>query len=195
MPGGYVGKILKVNLTTPNLIRRNVTTEAIKEDVAKKYLGGKGYAVHLLYQYLKEYEGRGLSPQNIDPLGKENVLILATGPGTGIPRFPSSARHHIMALRAPLTGSIGSGNAGGEWGAFLKFSGFDGIVIEGASDTPVYLALVDGKAEIRDAGELWGKNTTDTTRALTSRVGGKNTIKKNKVPAMGNTPSIVTPNQ
>lgn len=170
MPGGYVGKILKVNLTT-----KNVITEAIKEDVAKKYLGGKGYAVYLLYQYLKEYEGRGLSPLNIDPLGKENVLIVATGPGTGVPRFPSSGRHHIMALRTPLTGSIGSGNAGGEWGASLKFSGFDGIVIEGASDVPVYLALVDGKAEIRDAGELWGKNTMDTTRALTSLVGGKNT--------------------
>jgi len=170
MPRGYVGKILKVDLTT-----RNVTTEAIKEDVAQKYLGGKGYAVHLLYQYLKEYEGRGLSPQNINPLGKENVLILATGPGTGIPRFPSPGRHHIMALKAPQTGSIGSGNAGGEWGAFLKFSGFDGIVIEGIADAPVYLALVDGKAEIKDAGELWGKNTMDTTRALTSLVGGKNT--------------------
>ena len=170
MPGGYVGKILKVNLTT-----KNVTTEAIKEDVAKKYLGGKGYAVYLLYQYLKEYERRGLSPQNIDPLGKENILIFATGPGTGVPRFPSSGRHHIMALKAPLTGSIGSGNAGGEWGAYLKFAGFDAIVIEGVADAPVYLALVDGKAEIRDAGELWGKNTMDTTRALTSLVGGKNT--------------------
>lgn len=170
MLGGYVGKILKVNLTT-----KNVATEAIREDVAKKYLGGKGYAVYLLYQYLKEYEKKGISVKDLDPLGPRNVLIFATGPGTGVPRFPSSGRHHIMALRAPLTGSIGSGNAGGEWGAFLKFSGFDGIVIEGASDVPVYLALVDGKAEIRDAGELWGKNTMHTTRALASLVGGKNT--------------------
>jgi aldehyde:ferredoxin oxidoreductase len=80
-----------------------------------------------------------------------------------------------MALKSPLTGSIGSGNTGGEWGAFLKRSGFDGIVLEGASETPVYLAIVDGKAEIRDARDLWGKNTFDTTRVLKSVVGGKNT--------------------
>jgi len=170
MAGGYVGKILKVDLTA-----KNITTEPIKEEVAKKYLGGKGYAVYFLHQYIKQYELKGISPPKIDPLGKENVLIFATGPGTGVPRFPSSGRHHVMALRAPLTESIGSGNAGGEWGAFLKFSGFDGIVIEGVSDTPVYLALVDGKAEIRDAGELWGKNTMDTTRALMNSVRGKNT--------------------
>ena len=170
MAGGYTGKILKVDLTT-----KNVSTEPIDEGVAKKYLGGKGYAVYLLYQYLKEYELKGLSPKDIDPLGPENVLIFATGPGTGVPRFPSPGRYHVMALKSPLTGSIGSGNAGGKWGTSLKNSGFDGIVLEGASDSPVYLALVDGKAEIRDAGELWGKSTFDTTRALTSLVGGKNT--------------------
>ncbi len=170
MAGGYVGKILKVDLTT-----KNISTEPINEEVAKKYLGGKGYAVHLLYQYLKEYEGKGVSIKDIDPLGSRNVLVFATGPGTGVPRFPSPSRYHVMTLKAPLTGSIGSGNAGGEWGAFLKFSGFDGIVIEGVADAPVYLALVDGKAEIRDAGELWGKNTMDTTRVLKGIVGGKNT--------------------
>ncbi len=170
MAGGYVGKILKVDLTT-----KNVSTEPIDEGVAKKYLGGKGYAVYLLYQYIKEYELKGLSPKDIDPLGPENVLIFATGPGTGVPRFPSPGRYHVMALKAPLTGSIGSGNAGGKWGTSLKNSGFDGIVLEGVSDTPVYLAIVDGKAEIRDAGDLWGRNIFDTTRVLTSVVGGKNT--------------------
>jgi aldehyde:ferredoxin oxidoreductase len=170
MAGGYVGKILKVDLTT-----KNVSTEPIDEGVAKKYLGGKGYAVYLLYQYIKEYELKGLSSKDIDPLGPENVLIFATGPGTGVTRFPSPGRHHVMALKSPLTGSIGSGNTGGEWGAFLKRSGFDGIVLEGASETPVYLAIVDGKAEIRDARDLWGKNTFDTTRVLKSVVGGKNT--------------------
>ena len=170
MVGGYVGKILKVDLST-----KKVSTEPIDEEVARKYIGGKGYAVYLLYQYLKEYEGQGISVKDIDPLGPRNVLVFATGPGTGVPRFPSPSRYHVMTLKAPLTGSIGSGNAGGEWGAFLKFAGFDGIVIEGVSDTPVYLALIDGKAEIRDAGELWGKNTMDTTRALMNSVGGKNT--------------------
>ncbi len=169
MAGGYTGKILKVDLTT-----KKVSTEPINEEAAKKYIGGKGYAVYLLYQYLKEYERKGISAKDIDPLGPRNVLIFATGPGTGVPRFPSPSRYHVMTLKAPLTGSIGSGNSGGEWGAFLKFAGFDGVVIEGASDTPVYLAVVDEKAEIRDAAELWGKNTMDTTRTLMSAVGGKN---------------------
>jgi aldehyde:ferredoxin oxidoreductase len=170
MAGGYIGKILKVDLTT-----KSISIEPINEEVARKYLGGKGYAVYLLYQYLKEYELKGISPKDIDPLGPENVLIFATGPGTGVPRFPSPGRVHVMVLKAPLTGSIGSGNTGGEWGAFLKFAGFDGIVVEGASETPVYLALVNGKAEIRDARDLWGKSSFDTCRVLTSVVGGKNT--------------------
>ncbi len=170
MARGYMGKIVKVDLST-----RDINIESIDEKVARKYLGGKGYGTYLAYQYIKEYERKGISPKDIDPLGKENVLIFLTGPGTGIPKFPSPGRYHVMALKAPLTGSIGSGNSGGEWGAYLKFSGFDGIVIEGASDTPVYLTLIDGKAEIKDAKDLWGKTARDTTGVLTKQVGGKNT--------------------
>jgi aldehyde:ferredoxin oxidoreductase len=146
VPRGYMGKILRVNLTTKSL-----KVEPTSEEVARKYLGGKGYAVYLLYKYLKEYEKAGISPKDIDALGPENVLIFATGPGTGVPGFPSSGRYHVMALKSPLTGSIGSANSGGEFGPFLKFSGFDAVVIEGASETPVYLAVVNGEAELRDA--------------------------------------------
>ena len=165
-----MNKILKVDLTAKTL-----KIEPISEEIARKYLGGKGYAVFLLYKYLKEYEAEGISPKDINPLGPENVLIFATGPGTGIPGFPSSGRYHVMALKAPLTGSIGSGNSGGGWGPFLKFSGFDAVIIKGVSDVPVYLALVDGEAEIRDASDLWGKNVFDTSRILKERIGGKNT--------------------
>ncbi|RLG97895.1 aldehyde ferredoxin oxidoreductase, partial [Candidatus Bathyarchaeota archaeon] len=139
MTGGFMGRILKVDLTA-----KTIKSEPVDEEVAKKYLGGKGYATYLLYRYLKEYKRKGISPADIDPLGPENVLIFATGPGTGIPGFPSSGRYHVMALKSPLTGSIGSGNSGGEWGPFLKFAGFDMVVIEGASDTPVYLEIVNG---------------------------------------------------
>ncbi|MCD6466093.1 aldehyde ferredoxin oxidoreductase family protein [Candidatus Bathyarchaeota archaeon] len=169
MPGGYMGKILKVDLTTGT-----IRTEPIDENVAKKYLGGKGYAVHMLYNYLREYESKGFSPSDINPLGPENILIFATGPGTGIPGFPCSGRYHVMALRSPLTGSIGSANSGGEWGPFLKFSGFDIVVIEGASEEPVYLAITNDTAELRSASDLWGKNVFDTCRIL-KKVGGKNT--------------------
>lgn len=170
MPNGFMNKILKVDLTT-----KSIKTEPVDLEVSKKYLGGKGYAIYLLYQYIKEYEAKGISPKDIDPLGPENVLIFATGPATGVAGFPSPGRHHIMTLKAPLTGSIGSGNSGGEWGIYLKFSGFDMIVIEGASEEPVYLSIVDGNAEIRDAKDLWGKNTFDTSRILQKRIGRKNT--------------------
>ena len=170
MPNGFMGKILRVNLTA-----RTLKVESTSEEVARKYLGGKGYAVYMLYQYLKEYESKGISPADIDPLGPENVLIFATGPGTGIPGFPSSGRYHVMTLKSPLTGSIGSANSGGEWGPFLKFSEFDAILVEGASEKPVYLAIVNGEAEIRDASDLWGKNVFDTCGTLRKRIGGKNT--------------------
>ena len=167
---GYMGKILWVNLTSGS-----VKIEGTDEKIAKKYLGGKGYATYLLYQYLKDYEKKGTSPRDIDPLGPENVLIFGTGPGTGITGFPSSGRYHVMALRAPLTGSIGSANSGGKWGPYLKFSGFDAIVVEGKSDKPVYLEVVEGSAEIKDAPQLWGKDTFDTCRILKDKIKKENT--------------------
>ena len=164
-----MGKILWVNLTTGT-----ISTEPISEEVARKYIGGKGYAVKILYDIAKSYEERGIDLRDLNPLGPENVLIFATGPATGFPEVPSSGRYHIMALKAPLTGSIGSGNSGGEWGPFLKFAGYDMVVIQGASNTPVYLSITDEKVELRDASHVWGMNTFDTYRTLKREVGGKN---------------------
>ena len=163
---GYMGKILKVNLS-------DGTVKDLKTDmeIAKKYLGGKGYAVRVLYDYLKEYKKKGIAPKDIDPLGEENVLIFATGPATGVSGFPESGRYHVMALRSPLTGSIASANSGGRWGPFLKFAGYDAIIVEGRSDEPVYLEVIDGGAEIRCAKDLWGKNVFETERILKDRVG------------------------
>ena len=163
---GYMGKILKVNLSDGT-----IKTEKIDMEIARKYLGGKGYAVRLLYDYLQRYKKEGIAPKDIDPFGEENVLIFATGPATGIVGFPESGRYHVMALRSPLTGSIASANSGGRWGPFLKFAGFDMIVIEGKSDEPVYLEVTDGCAEIKCAKDLWGKNVFDTERILKERVG------------------------
>lgn len=170
MVGGYMGRILAVDLST-----RNISTILTDTKVAEKYLGGKGYAVYMLYQRLKEYEKKGIAPRDINPLGPENILIFATGPGTGVAGFPSSGRYHVMALKSPLTESIGSANSGGEWGPYLKFAGFDAIIIEGISDSPVYLEVMDGCAEIKDAKDLWGRNTFDTCRILRKKVGGRYT--------------------
>jgi aldehyde:ferredoxin oxidoreductase len=150
-----MGKILNVDLN-----KGSINVESTDEKIAKKYIGGKGYALYLLYQMLKEKKG------SIDALGEENVLIFATGPGTGVAGFPASGRYHVMALKSPLTGSVGSGNSGGNWGPSLKFAGFDFIVIKGVSKEPVYLEIADGKAELKDASGLWGKNTFDTCKIL-----------------------------
>jgi len=149
-----MGKILNVDLS-----KGSINIESTDEKIAKKYIGGKGYALYLLYQILKEKE-------DIDAFGEENVLIFATGPGTGVVGFPSPGRYHVMALKSPLTGSIGSGNSGGSWGPSLKFAGFDAVVIKGASKEPVYIEIADGKAELKDASHLWGKNTFDTCKIL-----------------------------
>jgi len=163
-----MGKILEVDLT-------NKTVKDIDLDmkVAKEWIGGKGLAVKMLWDELKKLESQGKDPKDIDPFGPENVVIFATGPGTGVAGFPSPGRYHVMALKSPLTGSIASGNSGGEWGPYLKFAGYDAVVIRGKSDKPVYISIVDGKAEIHDASDLWGKTVFDTTRILKERVGGK----------------------
>jgi len=126
MVKGFMGKILKVNLSDGT-----IKTTSIDENVAKKYLGGKGYATYLLYSYLKLYEKEGIAATDINPFGEENVLIFATGPATGITGFPEPGRYHVMALRSPLTNGIASANSGGRFGPFMKFAGYDMIVIEG----------------------------------------------------------------
>ncbi len=169
MPYGYMGKILKVDLSAGS-----IKEEPTNMEIAKKYLGGKGYSIYLLYQYLKEYEKKGIAPRDIDPFGPENVLIFGTGPATGVPGFPSPGRYHVMGLRSPLTGSVASANSGGEFGPFLKFAGYDMIIFEGIAEKPVYLAIEDRCVELRDASDLWGKNVFDTTAVLKKRVKGKN---------------------
>ena len=161
-----MGRILKVNLS-------DGTVKILPTDmqIARKYLGGKGYAVRMLYDYLQDYKKEGKNPKDVNPLGPENVLIFATGPATGVSGFPESGRYHVMALKSPLTGGVASANSGGKFGPFMKFSGFDIVVIEGSSEEPVYLEISDGTAEIKDASSIWGMNTFDTTRTLTRKYG------------------------
>ncbi len=161
-----MGKVLKVNLSDGTI--KTIPTDM---EVAKRYLGGKGYAVKILYDYLKAYEKKGVAPRDINPFGDENILIFATGPATGVVGFPCSGRYHVMALRSPLTGSIASANSGGRWGPFLKFAGYDAIIIEGKSEEPVYLEVIDGSAELRCAKDLWGKNVFETEKILKDRTG------------------------
>jgi len=165
MQNGYMNKWLKVNLASMEL-----SDFTFSEDILRKFIGGKGIAVHFLWKYAKKLEEKGINLKEFDSLSPDNVLIFATGPVTAT-KSPNSGRHHVMALKSPLTGSIGSGNTGGRWGAKLKFAGYDGIVVAGKAEKPVYLTVFDGKAELHDASHIWGMNSIDTTKWLRDQYG------------------------
>ncbi len=151
-PGGYIGSVLRLNLT-----EGKVTKEPLPpDDILRAWLGGRGLGV---YYMLKEVDPK------VDPLSPSNKAIVATGPLTGINGVPSSGRW-CSVTKAPLTNTIHDAQSGGKFGPELKFAGFDAIIIEGASEKPVYLWVHDGEAELRDARHLWGKDTHATTDAI-----------------------------
>jgi len=149
---GYMGTILKIDLT-----RSKVQKEDLNEEWAKQFVGGSGLGAKYLFE---------LTDEKTDPLGPENPLILMTGPFTGT-SVPLSGRHAVVT-RSPLTGIFGESDVGGTWGANLKRAGFDGIILTGKSEKPVYLWINDEKVEIRDASHLWGKDTYEMDPILKS---------------------------
>ena len=150
MPYGYNGKILRVNLTTGK-----ITTEEKDWVFYRKYIGGRGLISYFLLNEV---------PPDTDPLSEENKLIFTASVMTGAP-LPGFGRHSAGA-KSPLTNLYGESQAGGYWGAELKFAGYDAIIVEGKAEKPVYLWIKDGKVEIRDATKLWGKDTADVKDAL-----------------------------
>ncbi len=141
MPYGYNGKVLRVDLTKGSL-----TVEEPQESFYRKYLGGSAMG---MYYILRDM------PKGADALSPENVLTLFTGPATGAP-ISGQSRLNANA-KSPISGGIGDSQSGGFFPAELKFAGFDGIVIKGKSPKPVYLSIVEGKAELKDAAHLMGK--------------------------------------
>ena len=141
MSHGYNGKILHVDLTNSQ-----ITVEEPGEAFYRKYMGGSALA---LYYILKEM------PAGVDPLGPENVLVLALSVLTGA--AVSGQSRMTAAAKSPLTAAIGDSQGGGFWPAELKFAGFDAIVIKGKAEKPVYLWIHNGEYELRDASHLWGK--------------------------------------
>ncbi len=152
---GFIGKILRVNLT-----KGVISKEPMKKEFAKQFLGGVGYSAKILWDELKP---------RIDPLSHENKLIFATGPLTGT-LCPGSGSFSVC-FKSPLTNVWGESRCGGDWGPELKFAGFDFIVVEGKSEKPVYIWLCDGTAEIRSAEHLTGKSVPDTENILKKEVG------------------------
>lgn len=148
---GYMGKLLIVDLS-----KGEFEDEPLNPTMAHDFVGGAGYAARYLYDELGP---------DTDPLGPENTLMFMTGPLVGT-RAPSCGRHEVCAL-SPLTGIWGESNSGGFWGAELKFSGYDGIVVRGRSEKPVWLSIVEGQPpKLHDAAGLWGLDTYETQQRI-----------------------------
>jgi aldehyde:ferredoxin oxidoreductase len=152
---GINGKVLKVDLTAGTF-----EVETPDEIFYRTYHGGSCLACYYL---LKECSA------GVDPLGPDNVLVLASGPlvGSGIP----GANRFSVAAISPLTGCYGEAEAGGWFSTELKRAGFDALVIKGRSPFPVYLYIKEGKPELRDAGAAWGKGTGDTEEIIRRDLG------------------------
>jgi aldehyde:ferredoxin oxidoreductase len=157
MPYGYNGKILHVDLTSGSL-----TVEEPNDAFYRKYLGGSAMG---MYYILRDM------PKGADALGPENVLTLFAGPATGAP-ISGQSRLNANA-KSPISGGIGDSQSGGFFPAELKFAGFDGIVVKGKSAKPVYLAIVNGNPELRDAAHLMGKLTGEVDDILHKEVDAK----------------------
>jgi aldehyde:ferredoxin oxidoreductase len=146
MSNGYMGKILRVDMTT-----RTTKEEPVTEELAKKYLGGVGFA----FKYLTDE----LRPR-ISPLAPENKLIFAVGPltATGAPCTSRMA----VATKSPATGTIAVALSGGQFPATMKKAGFDMIIIEGKADKPTYIAIKNGEVSFKNADKFMGMLTMDT---------------------------------
>ena len=153
--GGYMGKLLWVDLSTGK-----IEIEQPDDSLYRDFIGGYGIGSRLLYSRMKG---------GVDPLGPDNIFGLMTGPLTGTPAI--SGTRYTACGKSPLTFGWGDANSGGHFGPRFKFAGFDGVFFTGISEKPVYLLLDNGKAELKDASQFWGKDTYYTEDALRAEYG------------------------
>ncbi|MDO8915112.1 MAG: aldehyde ferredoxin oxidoreductase family protein [Coriobacteriia bacterium] len=156
--GGYMGRVLRVDLTT-----REVSDYPWTDGDRRATLGGKVMAARILLDTLSA---------DADPFGPDNAVVVSTGPLTGS-GAPSTARFNVSAL-SPLTGTVGSSNCGGPFGTYLKKAGVDALVITGAADAPVWLEIGEGGVvTFHDAADTWGLTTTAAQEALVAATGAR----------------------
>ena len=147
---GYAGKMLFADLTEGKLWEEELT-----EELAKNYIGGYGLGAKILFDRMKP---------GCDPLGPDNIFGLVTGPlnATGA----LFGGRYMAVCKSPVTGGWNDANSGGWFGPELKRAGYDAVFVMGASEKPVYIWINNGKAELRDASELWGLDVTETEEKL-----------------------------
>ncbi len=152
---GYAGKILRVDLSSGHS-----TTVSTMDYSA--FLGGKGMAAKIYWDEV---------PPDVNAFDEENVLIFAVGPLAGLPALSGSRFEVCGKSPVPTPDQFCYCNLGGTWGAYLKFAGYDAIVVSGKSEKPVYIMVHDDTAELRDASGLWGKGSIETREMLKSELG------------------------
>lgn len=155
MTGGYAGRIGFVDLSTGE-----IKEEKLDEKMAHDFIGGYGLGVRILLERQKA---------GIDPLGPENILGFTTGPLTGTP-VPTGSRYTVVC-KSPLTGGWGDANSGGFFGDELKRAGWDALFISGIAPSPRYLFVTNDGIELKDAAQLWGKDTVETEEMLAEELG------------------------
>jgi len=148
-------KLLVVDLTG-----KSFQIEEIDPELARDYIGGSGLSARLLYDRIK---------LETNPLGPENPLMFMTGPMVGT-SMPSAGRCTVSA-RSPLTGFWGESNTGGFIGPEMRFAGFDGVLLNGKSEKPCWISIVDGETKFHDARKLWGQDSYQTQETIRELLG------------------------
>jgi len=152
---GYGGTILRLNLTTGQ-----ITKTPTPEDLAKKFLGGRGFVAKILYDEI---------PLGIDAFSPENKVVIASGPLSGV--FLPSAGKIEFGTKSPATGGYSDSNMGGHMAPELKYAGYDAVIIEGRAARPSLIVIDDDRVEIRDATRYWGQGSFATEKALKKELG------------------------
>jgi len=147
---GWTGRLLRVDLTKGKAVHMEYS-----EELARKFIGGRGLAVKLLWDELRP---------GTDPLGPDNMLIFAGGPYAGLPTVNSGKM--VVAAKSPLTGGYGDGNLGTMAAPNLRKAGLDGIVVTGKAKKPTYLWINDEQVELKSAADLWGLDSYETEKRL-----------------------------
>ena len=155
MPYGFTGKILHVDLTSHKL-----EIEMPPDDFYRKYMGGSAMGVYYILRMM---------PAGVDSLSPENVITVMISPTTGT-SISGQSRVNVNA-KSPISGTIGDSQGGGFFPAELKFAGFDGIVVKGRSEKPVYLSILHGEVKLQDASHLTGKLTGEVETLIRSEIG------------------------
>ncbi len=158
--GGYIGKILRINLSNGQ-----TKVQDLNKEFAENYVGGRGFGSRIIYDEVDP---------KLDAFDPGNKLVIATGPLSGT-KVPSAPKFHV-ATKSPLTGLMLNSSAAGYFAPEMKFAGYDAIIIEGKSPKPVFLWINEGNVEIRDADWLWGLDTSVTDRLLKENVDAKSKI-------------------